>query len=211
MSDARTEILGRITDALTLTPVADEPIVRDYDAEITLPDDERLDLLIDRLEDYKAQVIKARPEGIPQAVAQALASVGAQRIGVPAGLEPTWLAEFTGEVQIDDASIPAPSLADLDAIVTGSAVSCAVNGTILLDGSADQGRRALTLVPDVHVCVARDADIVVDMPAAIRRLRPEAPITMIAGPSATSDIELQRVEGVHGPRTLIVIVVSDRY
>lgn len=211
MSDARAEILGRITDALTLTPVPDEPIAREYDAMIELPDDERLALFIDRLEDYKAQVITTRPEGVAQAVARALASVDARRIGVPAGLEPGWLAEFTGEVQIDAPSIAAPSLADLDAIVTGSAVSCAISGTIFLDGSTDQGRRALTLVPDVHVCVTLDADIVVDMPAAIRRLTPEAPITMIAGPSATSDIELQRVEGVHGPRTLIVIVVSERY
>ncbi|MGO2655317.1 MAG: LutC/YkgG family protein [Pseudoclavibacter sp.] len=208
MSTAREDILDRIKDALRIAPPVVEPVVRNYDAEIELPDAERIDLLIDRLEDYKAEVRRATPSTIGAEVASALASVQASRVGIPPALDRSWLGDYAGEVQVDDASIPAASLDSLDAIVTGAAVACSVSGTIFLDGSGTQGRRALTLVPDVHVCVVQDAEIVVDMPAAIRRLVPERPITMIAGPSATSDIELQRVEGVHGPRTLIVVIVS---
>ncbi|GAA3940617.1 LutC/YkgG family protein [Pseudoclavibacter caeni] len=209
MTTAREEILGRIRASLSIAPVEVQPVVRDYDAELELPDAERIDLLVERLEDYRARVRRATTDTAAAEVAAALAETGARRVGVPAGLDPALLAGFDGEVQVDGPEIPAASLDRLDAIVTGAAVACATTGTIMLDGSPDQGRRALTLVPDVHVCVVRDEQVVVDMPAAIRRLVPERPITMIAGPSATSDIELQRVEGVHGPRTLIVIVVTD--
>lgn len=134
---------------------------------------------------------------------------GARRIGVPAGLDAGWSAAWDGEVQRDSADIPAPSLGALDGVVTASAVSCAETGTIFLDGSGDQGRRALSLVPDLHVCVVDLSTVEAGVPEAVARLVPERPTTLISGPSATSDIELERVEGVHGPRTLVVIIRTD--
>ncbi len=130
------------------------------------------------------------------------------RVGVPAGLQDSWLSGFGGEVVVDSPDMPAPQLSNLDGVVTASAVTCAETGTIFLDGSPDQGRRALTLVPDLHVCVVTAESIEVGVPEALARLVPERPTTMISGPSATSDIELERVEGVHGPRNLHVVIVG---
>ncbi|WP_406530919.1 lactate utilization protein C, partial [Streptomyces sp. I8-5] len=132
-----------------------------------------------------------------------------RRIGVPAGLDAGWLDGYDGEVQQDSDDIPAPRLDALDGVVTASAVSCAETGTIFLDGSPDQGRRALSLVPDLHVCVVDLSTVEAGVPEAVARLVPQRPTTLISGPSATSDIELERVEGVHGPRTLAVVIRTD--
>jgi len=206
--NSRDVVLGRIRSALTLAPPTEVDLPRDYRLGRTLPDTERRELLVDRLVDYKAHVHECTPAQLPTVLAEVLAERGARRIGIPAGLELSWLAEFDGEVVVDSADIPAPELGDLDGVVTASAVTCAETGTIFLDGSPDQGRRALTLVPDLHVCVVGLDDVEVGVPEALARLVPDRPITMISGPSATSDIELERVEGVHGPRTLDVVIVS---
>ncbi|WP_328864557.1 LutC/YkgG family protein [Streptomyces sp. NBC_00304] len=209
MRTARETVLGRVRDALALAPAADTPIPRDYRTGRTLPDAERLALFTDRLVDYKAQVHPCTAERTAEVVAEVLRERGAGRIGVPAGLDPRWLDAYDGQVQRDSADIPAPGLDALDGVVTASAAGCAETGTIFLDGSPDQGRRALSLVPDLHVCVVDLSAVEVGVPEAVARLVPERPTTLISGPSATSDIELERVEGVHGPRTLAVVIRTD--
>ncbi|MFE7353169.1 lactate utilization protein C [Streptomyces sp. NPDC057543] len=209
MTTARDTVLGRIKDALALAPTPDTTVPRAYRTGRTLPDDERLALFTDRLVDYKAHVHTCTADRTAATVAEVLRQRGARRIGVPAGLDPAWLGVYDGEVQQDTDTIPAPRLDALDGVVTASAVSCAETGTIFLDGSPDQGRRALSLVPDLHVCVVDLSSVEVGVPEAVARLVPERPTTLISGPSATSDIELERVEGVHGPRTLVVVIRTD--
>ncbi|CAM2813747.1 LUD domain-containing protein [Prescottella defluvii] len=205
---SRDVIMGRIRDALTLAPPATVDVPRHYRVGRNLPDAERVALLVDRLVDYKAVVHRSTVAELPDVLARVLGDVGARRIGVPDGLDDSWMSRFDGETVVDAADVPAPDLADLDGVVTASAVSCAETGTIFLDARPDQGRRALTLVPDLHVCVVTVDSIEVGIPEAMARLVPERPTTMISGPSATSDIELERVEGVHGPRNLHVVIVG---
>ncbi|MEE1749909.1 MULTISPECIES: LutC/YkgG family protein [unclassified Streptomyces] len=209
MTTARATVLGRIRDALALAPAPDTAVPRAYRTGRTLPDDARLALFTDRLVDYKATVHTCTADRTAQVVAEVLRERGARRIGVPAGLDPRWLDAYDGEVQQDSGDIPAPRLDALDGVLTASAVSCAETGTIFLDGSPDQGRRALSLVPDLHVCVVDLSTVEAGVPEAVARLEPQRPTTLISGPSATSDIELERVEGVHGPRTLAVVIRTD--
>ncbi|MFF3729235.1 lactate utilization protein C [Streptomyces sp. NPDC002476] len=209
MTTARETVLGRIRDALTLAPVQDTPVGRAYRTGRTLPDDERLALFTDRLVDYRAEVRTCTADRTAATVAEVLREHDAQLIGVPAGLDTSWLGGHDGEVRIDSADLPAPRLDALDGVVTASAAGCAETGTVFLDGSPDQGRRALSLVPDLHVCVVDLSAVEVGVPEAVARLVPDRPTTLISGPSATSDIELERVEGVHGPRTLVVVIRTD--
>ncbi|MFE5255872.1 LutC/YkgG family protein [Streptomyces coelicoflavus] len=206
---ARETVLGRVRDALALSGTPEVAVPRAYRTGRTLPDEERLALFVDRLVDYKARVHPCTADRTAAVVAEVLRERGARRVGVPAGLDPAWLDAYDGEVREDSADVPAPALDALDAVVTASAVSCAETGTIFLDGSSGQGRRALSLVPDLHVCVVDLSSVTVGVPEAVARLVPERPTTLISGPSATSDIELERVEGVHGPRTLDVVIRTD--
>lgn len=208
-ASARETVLGRVRDALALAEAPRIEVPRDYRTGRTLPDDDLVGLLTDRLLDYKAEVRTCTADRTAETVAEALRAHGARRVGVPPGLDPGWLAGFEGEVEADSAEVPAPRLGELDGVVTASAVACAETGTLFLDGTPRQGRRALTLVPDLHVCVVDRSTIEVGVPEAVARLVPERPTTLISGPSATSDIELERVEGVHGPRTLVVLVRTD--
>lgn len=152
-------------------------------------------------------------EGLPALIARLLAERGARSVLVPPGLPPHWLPA-AGPVRVPDrvpdraASTPY-ELDRVDSVVTGCALAVAETGTIVLDAGPDQGRRRITLVPDHHICVVRVPDQVVDsIPQALPLLDPTRPLTWISGPSATSDIELDRVEGVHGPRTLEVVLVG---
>jgi L-lactate dehydrogenase complex protein LldG len=207
---AREDVLARIREANREAGHPAPPeIPRDYhrSGEHTPGAPELLALFRDRLVDYRATVIDAPADGVPAAIRVALAEV-AGPVVVPPGLPGGWVP--AGVVD-GSAGVGVLSPADLDkhaAVVTACAAACATTGTIALDGSPDQGRRALTLVPDVHVCVVRADQVVQTVPEMLAALEPTRPITFISGPSATSDIELQRVEGVHGPRTLIVVLVD---
>jgi L-lactate utilization protein LutC len=205
MADARNVILDRIRAALGPSPARVE-VPRDYRTG-GAPD---VDLLVDRLVDYRATVRQCDPGDLAATIAETL--VGTQVLAVPAGLSEEWLTAYEGRVVRDGDPQPL-SLADLDApgvtALTGCAVAIAETGTLILDAGPDQGRRALTLVPDHHVCVVHTAQVAAGVPDALARLAdPTRPLTFVSGPSATSDIELNRVEGVHGPRRLEVIVVG---
>ena len=206
--NARETVLSRIRGALELAPAEPVEVPRDYRRGRSLPVEQRLELLEDRLVDYKAAVHRCAADETAATIAAALHARGAGRVGIPAGLARSWLAEFAGDVEVD-ASGPAAQLNRFDGVVTSSAVTCAETGTIFLDGTAEQGRRALSLVPDLHVCVVDASSVVAGVPEAVALLVPERPTTLISGPSATSDIELDRVEGVHGPRTLEVVIRTD--
>ncbi|MGW4836526.1 LutC/YkgG family protein [Streptomyces globisporus] len=209
MSSARDTVLGRIRDALALAPAPAVGVPRAYRTGRTLPDDERLALFADRLLDYKARVHPCTADRTAEVIGEALREHGARRIGVPAGLDARWLTAYDGEVREDHPDVSPAQLDTLDAVVTASAAGCAETGTIFLDGSPGQGRRALSLVPDLHVCVVDLSTVETGVPEAVARLTPERPTTLISGPSATSDIELERVEGVHGPRALVAVIRTD--
>lgn len=223
MSEAREAILGRVRHALADLrsgdrPVVsapadvgsgDRPVVRGaYRAHGTLLPEERLRLLVQRLEEYGATVeVTADPRG---AAAEALAAAGARRVGVALDL-PHALRPSGFELVVDE-GLDALALDALDAALTTCAAVCAETGTLALDGGPGQGRRALTLMPDLHVCVVEAGDVVETVPELLSVLEPSAregrPVVLVSGPSATSDIELVRVEGVHGPRRLVVIVAT---
>ncbi|MGC0366092.1 L-lactate dehydrogenase complex protein LldG [Rhodococcus sp. 27YEA15] len=205
---SRDLVLGRIRDAITLAPARQSEIPRHYRTGRTLPDAERIALFVNRLVDYKAHVHQCAATDIAATIVRVLTENNLNAVGIPAGLDRSWTEGFGGAVVVDSSNVPAPELEVLDAVVTGSAVSSAETGTIFLDAGPDQGRRALTLVPDTHVCVVFATSVEVGVPEAMAKLTPERPTTMISGPSATSDIELERVEGVHGPRNLHVVIVS---
>lgn len=216
---AREEMLARVRAALAAAPGPAEEVMRGYRTRGEHPPGHPalLDLLADRLVDYRAGVRRTSEDGIAAAVGEALAE-GLRRadgrdpgrhprVVVPPGLPPEWLAAAPADFVGDEGQV-ADELDDLDGVVTAATVAIAETGTIVLDASPDQGRRAITLVPDLHVCVVRADQVVATVPEALTRLDPTRPLTWISGPSATSDIELQRVEGVHGPRTLEVILVT---
>jgi L-lactate dehydrogenase complex protein LldG len=193
---ARDEILARVHSALGDAPAVPE-VPRDYHGTGAATAD--VDLFCERVSDYRANVRRVAAADVGREVAAVLAEHGAERVaGTIEGFE--------------DAPLGARELDALDGVVTGCALGIAETGTIVLDGAAASGRRALTLVPDLHVCVVHEEQIVASVPDAVDRLAEAAragrPITLVSGPSATSDIELDRVEGVHGPRRLEVLVVA---
>lgn len=192
---ARDEILGAVRAAVAPSrrhvevPALDRP---DRDGDV--------DLFAERVADYRATVVRCAPDGVGAAIAAALPD-GASVV-VPEGMPYAVSGAVTGS------ALTATELDAVTAVVTTATVAIATTGTIVLSHGPGEGRRALTLVPDLHVCVVRSDQVVDDVPAALRRLDPSGPTTWISGPSATSDIELSRVEGVHGPRTLHVVLVG---
>ncbi len=217
-ADASRElILGRVRAALASGGVgADDgtpsaALARTYRVQGTLEPQARIKLLCERIGDYRAEVRRVSAAELPAAIAQALAGAGAVRVCVPAAIPPAWRP--AGVELVEDAPLSFDELDHLDGVLTGCTVAIAETGTIVLSAGPTEGRRAISLVPDLHVCVVGEEQVVETVPEAMALLgelvRAERrPLTFISGPSATSDIELNRVEGVHGPRQLIVLVVS---
>ncbi|QPP09939.1 lactate utilization protein C [Streptomyces bathyalis] len=210
---SRDVVLGRVRRALADVPRDEGPeeaaVPRDYwtsHAERT--DAQRLDLLAENLADYRALVHRCTPAQLPARIAELLSARGARSVVAPPGIPADWVPAEVERVA-DEPSMTPHELDALDSVVTCCAVAIAETGTIVLDAREDQGRRRISLVPDHHICVVRAPEQIVDsVPRALGRLDPARPQTWISGPSATSDIELDRVEGVHGPRTLEVIITS---
>jgi L-lactate dehydrogenase complex protein LldG len=206
--NARDEVLARVRRALgdaERTPESPLPsrVRADHRSHADV-----LDLFAERVADYRATVVRCAEDEVAGVVASALSGAGS--VVVPDGFPSDWLAagEPAGARRVQDTELTAAALDRVDAVVSTAAVGIAATGTIVLDHGPGQGRRALSLVPDLHVCVVRSAQVVADVPAAVAALDPTRPQTWVSGPSATSDIELDRVEGVHGPRTLHVILVG---
>jgi L-lactate dehydrogenase complex protein LldG len=209
-ADARTAILGRIREALADGQSA-PAVHRDYRRQDRRGRSEVIDLFAERAAEYRATVTRTRATDLPATLTDLCRRRGAKRVAVPPGLAHEWRP--AGVELVPDRPLGAHELDGLDGTLTGAAIAIAETGTIVLDGGSGQGRRALTLVPDYHLCIVREDQIVGLVPEAVEALEPAVrtgrPLTFIAGPSATSDIELNRVEGVHGPRTLDIVVVGD--
>jgi L-lactate dehydrogenase complex protein LldG len=207
---AREEMLARIRAATAdITGLPDIP--RRYQPASRGPglaDEALVSRFEERASDYRATVRRCEAGEVGQIIADAVAARGAERIGVPRGFPAGWSALLPGAV-LDDPPLDVAALDGLDGVVTTVAVAVAETGTIVLDTGPGQGARAFTLVPDYHLAVVRSGQIVAAVPDAVAALDPVRPLTWISGPSATSDIELRRVEGVHGPRTLDIVIVSD--
>lgn len=215
--NAREEILNRVRGALgdvvQPDPVLDVPIPWEYVKPTPMPD--ILERFVEMTVDYKALVRRAPAAGVADAVADLLTGAGVKSVVLPAGLDASWRSAIAAAgitIHDDDPQLSRQELNGIDAVVTAAAVAIAETGTIVLDHAADQGRRALSLVPDIHLVIVRTDQVVSDVPEAVGRLAPAvidgSPLTWISGGSATSDIELIRVEGVHGPRTLLVILAE---
>ena len=195
---SRDVVMGRIRASLAGSAPAVE-VPRDYRPALGAAGS--LDLLVERLVDYKAVVHRAA------AVAPVVAGIVSGALVVPPGLDLSWVPSSVSAL-VDD-GLPASAIAAADGVLTAAAIAIAETGTIVLDASPDQGRRIISLLPDLHICVLRPAQVVAGVPDAVARLTPSRPLTWISGPSATSDIELNRVEGVHGPRNLHVILLEE--
>lgn len=214
---AKEEILARVRTALQaprrdeVTTAADVPRAyqRADDRQETSTDPAKVrDVLTQRIEDYRATVHRTTPSSLAATVAEVLAASGS--VIVPPGLPEAWREQVAAEITVDDGSASPRELDGIDAVLTGCHTAIAITGTLVLRGDDLSGRRAITLVPDLHVVVVEAEQVVLGVPKGIERMNedPTAVWTMISGPSATSDIELERVEGVHGPRQLHVVLVD---
>ena len=209
MTTAKAEILARIRAVNRGTPV---PVPRRYSRTGTLDGTARIALFCARVADYQADVRHVPADGLAAEIGLVCRERGVRRIGVPPGL-PAECRPDSLEL-VEDRGLTARELDALGGAITGCTVAIADTGTIVLAGGPIEGRRALTLVPDLHICVIRNEQIVELVPEAIAVLgslvvQEQRPLTFISGPSATSDIELSRVEGVHGPRTLVALIVNE--
>jgi L-lactate dehydrogenase complex protein LldG len=215
VNEARTVVLGKIREALRDVTESgqalDVPVERSYRTIDSASFPERISLFVERVREYKARVRPVQPADLSQAIADACAARGVRRLVVPADLPEGWAP--AGVTLLREPGLSNEDLEHSDGVLTAAAMGIAQTGTIVLDSGPGQGRRAISLLPDYHLCVIRDDQVVGLVPEAVANLHTAAadsarPITFISGPSATSDIELNRVEGVHGPRTLEVLLVT---
>jgi L-lactate dehydrogenase complex protein LldG len=214
-NSARTEVLRRIRAANG--GAADggaarrgwESLARGYKRVGTLEHELMLELLEDRLRDYDARVVRAATGDIGLSVGGMLAERRVRRMVVPEGLRAEWMPVGGVEFVVDD-GLSAAEMNEVDGVLTGATVAIAETGTVVVQNVAGQGRRMVTLVPDYHLCVVRMEDVVATVPEAMERLQKTAGLatTFVSGPSATADIEMTRIKGVHGPRFLDVILVG---
>jgi L-lactate dehydrogenase complex protein LldG len=201
---ARDDVLARVRAALSDVPAAEAPTPAHAYEPPPAPDGDPVVRFAERVSDYQATVRDAGE--LAATIVGVCAEHRARRLGVPAGLLEGWRPD--GLELVEDDGLSARELDALDGALTGCALAIAETGTIVLDGGARSGRRALTLVPDLHVCIVERGQVVATVPEAIRALEgARGPFTFVSGPSATSDIELDRVEGVHGPRRLEVLLL----
>jgi L-lactate dehydrogenase complex protein LldG len=212
-TSARADILNRVRAATRDVPAGEDPsadIDRAYRRERGLSAVQAVVLFADRVADYGATVRRVGGTQLPETLTSLCRTRGAARLVVPVDLPPQWRPE--GVELVPDHVLSYAELGSADGVLSGCAVAIAETGTVVLDSGPRQGRRALTLLPDYHLCVVEEEQVVGGVPEAIDRLEPSGragrPLTFVSGPSATSDIELERVEGVHGPRTLEVVVVG---
>jgi L-lactate dehydrogenase complex protein LldG len=207
MSGSRELILERVRRALADAPLAPES-PRDYRRAGTLSPVARTELFYERVCDYRAEARRVRAGELPVAITEVFAARGAQRVCVPNDIASEWRVD--GVNFVDDEELSWEELDHIDGVLTGCTLAIAETGTIVLSAGAGEGRRAITLIPDLHVCVIEERQIVETVPEAMTLLTElgaqRRPLTFISGPSATSDIELNRVEGVHGPRNLVVLI-----
>ena len=215
---AKDEILARVRRALRDVPAGvpvevDAPVTWQYRQPVEVGD--LLEAFATKVADYRATVVRCPLSEVPAEIARALSELGVGSVVLPSGLEGSWRDAIGAagiSMAVDEAGqrLSHNELNATGAVVTAAAVGAAETGTIVLDHAADQGRRALSLVPDVHICVVRADQVVSGVPEAVARVKPAVqagqPLTWISGGSATCDIELRRVEGVHGPRILYVII-----
>jgi L-lactate dehydrogenase complex protein LldG len=213
-NSARAEVLRRIREAKGGVADAEtararwSAIERRYRREATRSREVILELLVDRLQDYDARVVQALHVDVRAVAARMLEQRKAKRMVVPQGLAAEWLPE--GVEFVVDEGLPAAELDRVDGVMTAATLAIAETGTVVLQNVAGQGRRAVTLVPDYHLCVVRMEDVVETVPEALAWLQATAGLatTFVSGPSATADIEMTRIKGVHGPRFLDVILVG---
>jgi L-lactate dehydrogenase complex protein LldG len=212
MSEAREEVLERIATAVGFgSPPPEQPIARAYRHGGALDADERVELFCRRVGAYRAEVLRIPEADVATVTSSVCAERNAATLVVPHGIPAAW--RRANVELVDDLGLSALELDRFDGALTGCTVGVAETGTIVLTAGAAEGRRALSLVPDLHVCVVRETQIVELLPEALAMIAANGlegqPITFVSGPSATSDIELSRVEGVHGPRTLVVLVLKE--
>jgi len=209
MDEARIAILARIDAAIGTSPADPssdwEKLSRTYIRSDSLTGAAVIDLFEHRILDYGAHVFRCKPEEVRATIAKILADRGTKQLIIPEGFPADWLT--TGSTFTTDTNL---SYGKFDGVLTTATAAIAATGSIVLQHGPGQGRRALTLIPDYHLCIVKTDQIVETVPAAFARLDPLKPTTFISGPSATADIEMTRIKGVHGPRVMDVVLVESR-